>query len=94
MIDVSKIIISKDVVYGTKNSLKYFIGYNDEDNVIRQLLLKLPQMIGYPKEFDNSITKLMIVNYLKNTVKYGGQLLVYSELNLIVNQFMVILILT
>ena len=27
-IDVNKIIISKEVVYGTKNSLKYFIRYN------------------------------------------------------------------
>ena len=42
-IDVNKIVISKDVVYGTKNYLKYFIGYIDEDDVIRPLLLKLPQ---------------------------------------------------
>ena len=55
-IDVNKIVISKKVVYGTKSSLKYFIGYNDEDEVIRPLLLKLPQMIGYLKEFDDSIT--------------------------------------
>ena len=46
-IDVNRIVISKEVVYGTKNSLKYFIGYFDEDDVIRPLLLKLPQMIGY-----------------------------------------------
>ena len=41
------ILISKEVVYRTKNSLKYFIGYIDEDDVIRPLCLKLPQMIGY-----------------------------------------------
>ena len=34
-IDVNKILISKEVVCGTKNSLKYFIGYIDEDDVIR-----------------------------------------------------------
>ena len=32
--------------YGTKNALKYFIGYNDND-VIRPLYLRLPQMTGY-----------------------------------------------
>ena len=46
-IDVNKELVSKEVSYGTKNSLKYFIGYNDEEYVIRSLLLKLPQMIGY-----------------------------------------------
>ena len=55
-IDVNKILISKEVVYGTKNSLKYFIAYNDEDDIIRPLCLKLPQMIGYLKEFDDSMT--------------------------------------
>ena len=28
-IDVNRIVISKEVVYETKNSLKYFIGYFD-----------------------------------------------------------------
>ena len=46
-IDVNRIVISKKAVYGTNNSLKYFIGYFDKDDVIRPLLLKLPQMIGY-----------------------------------------------
>ena len=55
-IDVNRIVISKEVVYGTKNSLKYFIGYFDQDDVIRPLLLKPPQMIGYLKEFNDSIT--------------------------------------
>ena len=55
-IDVNKVVISKEVVYGTKSSLKYFIGYNDEEDVIRPLLLKLPYMIGYLKEFDDSMT--------------------------------------
>ena len=54
-IDVNRIVISKEVVYGTKNSLKYFIGYFDDD-VIRPLLLKFPQMIGYLKEFNDSMT--------------------------------------
>ena len=38
-IDINKILVSKKESYGTKNSLKYFIGYND-DNVIRPLFVK------------------------------------------------------
>ena len=60
--DVNKIVISKEVVYGTKNSLIYFIGYNDEEDVIRPFLLKLPQMIGYLKEFDDRMTMCLRVD--------------------------------
>ena len=52
-IDVNKILVSKEESYGTKNSLEYFIGYNDDD-VIRLLCMKLPQMIGYVKNFDSN----------------------------------------
>ena len=69
-IDVSRIVSSKEVVYGTKNSLKYFIGYNDEEDVIRPLLLKLPQMIGYLKEFDDSMTMSLRVDDSKLFKKY------------------------
>ena len=40
-IDVDRILVSKKESYGTKNSLKYFIGYNDGD-VIRPLCITLP----------------------------------------------------
>ena len=40
-IDFDKILVLKKESYGTKNSLKYFIGYND-DNVIRPLCIELP----------------------------------------------------
>ena len=69
-IDVNKIVISKEVVYGTKYSLKYFIGYNDEEDVIRPLLLKLPQMIGYLKELDYSMTMSLRVDDNKLFKKY------------------------
>ena len=52
-IDVNKILVSKKESYGTKNSVKYFLGYND-DKVIRPLCIKLPQMIGYVKHFDSN----------------------------------------
>ena len=35
-IDVNNILVSKKEPYGKKNSVKYFIGYNDND-VIRPL---------------------------------------------------------
>ena len=40
-IDVNKILVSKEEPYGTKNSFKYFIRYNDND-VVRPLCIKLP----------------------------------------------------
>ena len=54
-IDANKILASKEEPYGTKNSFKYFIGYNDND-VIRPLCIKLPQMIGYVRKFEGNTT--------------------------------------
>ena len=54
-IDVNKTLVSKKESYGTKNSLKYFIGENDGD-VIRPLCISLPQMIGYVTHFDSNKT--------------------------------------
>lgn len=57
-IDVNKIneiLVSKAEPYGKKMSLKYFTGYNDND-YIRSLCIKLRQMIGYAKYFDNNKT--------------------------------------
>ena len=52
-IDVNKILISKTEPQGTKYSLKYFIGCND-NNAIRPLRIKLPQIIGYVKCFNSN----------------------------------------
>ena len=54
-IDVNKILVSKKEPYDTKNSLKYFIGYNNDD-VVRPLFINLPQMIDYVKHFDSNKT--------------------------------------
>ena len=51
-IDVNKILVSKEEPYGINNSFKYSIGHND-NNVIKPLRVKLPQMTGYVKTFDN-----------------------------------------
>ena len=58
-LDVNKILVSKKESYGTKRSLKYFIGYNDDD-VIRPLCIKLPQMIGYVKNYSNKIMSFKV----------------------------------
>ena len=42
-INADKILISEKEPYGTNKSFKYFIGYNDNDE-IRSLYIKLPQM--------------------------------------------------
>ena len=52
-IDVNEILVSKKESYSTKNVLKYFIGYNDND-VIRLLCLRLPQMTSYAKKFNET----------------------------------------
>ena len=59
-IDVSNILVSKKELYGTKNSHKYFIGYNDNDN-IRPLCIKLPQMTGYARKINENATMSFIV---------------------------------
>ena len=59
-IDVNNILVSKKEAYSTKNSLKYFIGYNDNDN-IRPLCIRLPQMTGYAGKFDENATLPFIV---------------------------------
>ena len=70
-IDVNKILVSKKEPYGTKNALKYFIGYNDND-VIRPLCARLPQMTGYDRTFNENATisfkasnKQLLKNYNK-----------------------------
>ena len=69
-IDINKILISDEVGYGTKNSYKYFIGYNDED-IIRPILIRLTQMIGYLKESDDSMIMSLRVDNSKMLKKYS-----------------------
>ena len=69
-LDVNKIFVSKKESYGAKNSLKYFIGYNDDD-VIRPLCIKLPQMDGYVKHFDSNKTMSFKVGDNKLLKKYN-----------------------
>ena len=78
-IDVNKILASKEEPYGTKNSFKYFIVYNDND-FIRPSCIKLPQMTGYVKSLriiKQCPLRLATKNCEKSTIKYGKKLKFY-----------------
>ena len=53
-----------------KNTLKYFIGYNDGDAII-PLCIILPQMISYVKHFDSNKTMPFKVSDDKLLKKYN-----------------------
>ena len=64
-IDVNKKLVSKEEPHGTKNLFKHFIGYDDND-VIRPLCIKLPQMTGYVRKFEGNISnKQLLKKYIQ-----------------------------
>ena len=72
-IDVNKILVFKKEPYGKYNSLKCFIGYNDND-FIRPLCLEISKMTGYINEFNenkNTITMSLRVNDEQLFKKYN-----------------------
>ena len=80
-LDVNKMLVSKKESYGTKHSLRYFIGYNDDD-VIRPSCIKLPQMIGYVKHFDSNKTISFKVGDNKLVKKYNK---LWEKINILMN---------
>ena len=75
-INFNKTLVSKEELYGTKNSFKYFIGYNDND-IIRPLCIRLPQMTGYDRKFEFNLTmsfKISDKQLLKSITNYGKEL--------------------
>ena len=50
---LTKYQFKKKKPYRANKSIKYFIGYNDDDDVIRPLCIKLLQLIRYVKRFKN-----------------------------------------
>ena len=62
-------LVSKKEPYGNKNSVKYFIGYN-ENNIMKPLCTRLPQMAGYAKKFNDSATMSFIVKDKKLLKSY------------------------
>ena len=68
--DVNKVLVSNEEPYGTKNSFKYFIGYNDND-VIMPLCMKLPQTTGYVKKFEGNTTMSFKISDKQLLKKYN-----------------------
>ena len=79
-VDVNNILVSKNEPYGTKNVLKYFIGYNDKD-FIRPLCLRLPQMTGYAKKNNNAAMSFRANNeqLLKNYNKISKKIKILKK---------------
>ena len=80
--------------YGKNNSLIYFIGYNDND-IIRPLCLRLPQMTGYFKKFNKNATMSFRVNnkqLLENYNKIWEKIKKLIETNFESKPFMVTMI--
>ena len=67
-IDTNKILVFNES-YGSKNSFKYFIGYNNV--IIIPLCIKLPQMIGYVRNFDGDRTMSFKISDNKLLIKYN-----------------------
>ena len=65
----NNILVSKKEPYGNKNSFKYFIGYSDND-VIRPFCIRLQQMTGYARKFNENATMSFVVKDKKNFKKY------------------------
>ena len=68
-IDVNNVLVPKKEPYRTKYSFKYFIGYND--NIIRPICIRLPQMPGYAKKFNENITMSFRVSNKQFFEKYN-----------------------
>ena len=69
-IDLNNILVSKKEPYGNKNSLKYFIRYNDND-IIRPLCIRLPKMTGCARKFNENAAMSFIVKDKKVLKKYS-----------------------
>ena len=69
-IHVNNILPSIKEQYGTNNSLKYFIGYYDNDN-IRPLCIRLLQITGYARKFNENSTMSFIVTDKKLLKEYS-----------------------
>ena len=57
-----KYLFPKKNLMVKKTSFKYFLGYNDDDDVIRPLCIKLSQIISYVKCFDSNKKMYFKVN--------------------------------
>ena len=69
-IDVNKILVSKEEPYGSKNYFRYFTGCNDDD-AIKPLCIKPPQIIGYVRKFEGNTTMSLKISDKQLLKKYN-----------------------
>ena len=82
-IDINNLLASKKQVYGNKNPFKCFIEYNDND-IIRPLCIRLLQMTGYAKKFNDNATMAFIVKdkqLLRNYTKIWDKIEKLMKIN-------------
>ena len=83
--DINKIFVSKKESYGTKNAIKYFIGYID-NNEIKPICIRLPQMIGYAKYFnDNKFMSFKVID--KNLLNKNNK--IWEKVEVLLNVKMI-----
>ena len=73
LVDTDKIVVSEEFKHSDSGS-KYFIGYLDNDDIIRPMCIMLPQMSGYIKYFDDGGKNMSF------KIKNEGVYLEYNEL--------------
>ena len=73
-VDINKITVFDKTSYGNKGSFKYHIGCRHKNEaVLSPLDIKLPQLTGYTKHFDNNNKYVnLLVNDKKLLKKYNG----------------------
>ena len=50
---INRIVLLNKTSYGNKGSFKQYIGYRHIDGIFSPLNVKLPQLTGYAKHFNN-----------------------------------------
>ena len=63
-IEINKIVLFNITSYGNKGSFKYYIGYKDADGILSPLNIRLPQLTGYVKHFndENKVVNFSVVD--------------------------------
>ena len=59
-IKINRIVLFDKTSYGNKGSLKRYIGYRHTDGILSPLNIKLPQLTGYAKQFNDE----KVINFL------------------------------
>ena len=54
-IKINRIVLFDKTSYGNKGSLKHYIGYRHTDGILSPLNIRLPQLTGYAKHFNDKI---------------------------------------